>query len=167
MTQADLVNLLELSRRKTNELIEAIAVRPDAAAVLGWRPAPGRAHIAWQLMHIAATDDRHLNARMRPGEPVSPDFVRRFAGGSTPDDDVPNLDAIRGYLSDRRQAILGHLRSLRDADLATKPSDQAPWTYEDWFRVLAWHEAHHHGQAHLSYNLYRAENDPAAPKVGH
>jgi uncharacterized damage-inducible protein DinB len=158
MTQSDLVQLLELSRRKLSELIDAIAARPDPAAVLGWRPGPGRAHIAWQLMHIAATDDRHLNVRMRSGAAASPEFVQRFAGGSTPDDDVPSLDAIRRYLSDRRQAMLDHLRSLRDVDLATKPSTQAPWTYEEWFRVLAWHEAHHHGQAHLTYNLFRAGN---------
>jgi uncharacterized damage-inducible protein DinB len=167
MNQADLVQMLELSRRKTNELIDAIAKNPDPAAVLRWRPGPGRAHIAWQLMHIAATDDRHLNVRMQAGEPAAPDFISRFAGGSTPDDDVPSLDAIRAYLSERREAMLDHLQSLRDADLATKPSEQAPWTYEEWFRVLAWHEAHHHGQAHLTYNLYRSANDPAAPKVGH
>ena len=167
MTQTDLVQLLEQSRRKTNELVEAIAKSTDPAAVLGWRPGPGRAHIAWQLMHIAATDDRHLNTRMRPGEAAAPQFVQRFAGGSTPDDDVPSLDVIRGYLNERRQAMLDQLRSLRDADLPTKANPQAQWTYEEWFRVLAWHEAHHHGQAHLTYNLYRAANDSAAPKVGH
>jgi hypothetical protein len=167
VTQTDLVQLLELSRRKTNELIEAIAARPEPAAVLGWRPGPGRAHLAWQLMHIAATDDRHLNVRMRGGEAASQEFVRRFAGGSTPDDDVPTFDVIRQYLTDRRQGMLEHLRGLSAADLATKPNAQAQWVYEEWFRVLAWHEAHHHGQAHLTYNLFRAANDPAAPKVGH
>jgi len=167
MNQADLVQLLELSRRKTNELIEAIAARPDPATVLAWRPGPGRAHLAWQLMHVAATDDRHLNVRMRDGEAASPEFVRRFAGGSTPDDDVPSFDVIRCYLTERRQAMLDHVRSLSEAELATKPNPQAQWVYEEWFRVLAWHEAHHHGQSHLTYNLFRASHDPAAPKVGH
>ena len=167
MTQSDLVLLMELSRRKTNELIDAIAARPDPAAVFGWRPSPGRAHIAWQLMHIAATDDRHLNARMRGGEAASPEFVGRFAGGSSPDDDVPSLDVIRQYLTERRQAMLEHLRGLSAAELLAKPNAQALWVYEEWFRILAWHEAHHHGQAHLTYNLFRAAHDPAAPRVGH
>ena len=160
MNQADLVQMLELSRKRTNGLIDTIAARPDAATVLAWRPGPGRAHIAWQIMHIAATDDRHLNVRMHGGEPASADLVRRFAGGSTPDDDVPTIDAIRIYLTERRQAMLDHLRTLSDSQLATKPTPDAQWIYEEWFRVLAWHEAHHHGQAHLTYNLYRAANDP-------
>jgi uncharacterized damage-inducible protein DinB len=159
MNQSDLIQLLELSRKRTNGLIDAIAVRWDSAKLLGWRPGAGRAHIAWQLMHIAATDDRHLTVRMRGGDPASADFVRRFAGGSTPDDDIPTLDVIREYLAGRRQAMIDHLRRLSDAELTTKPNPEAQWVYEEWFRVLAWHEAHHHGQAHLTFNLYRAAHD--------
>ena len=167
MTKNDLEHLLDVSRRRTNEFIEAIAARSDPASVLGWRPGPGRAHLAWQLMHIAATDDRHLNARMRGGQPLSPEFVRRFAGGSTPDDDIPSLDTIRRYLADRRRDMLEHLRTLAQSDLPIKPSTEAPWTYEEWFTVLALHESHHHGQAQLTYNLYRVAMDSSAPKVGH
>lgn len=72
MTAADLREFMEFSRKKTMDLLETIAKRPDAATVLAWRPGPGRAPIAWQLMHIAATDDRHLYARMRGGEPNRP-----------------------------------------------------------------------------------------------
>ena len=64
MTNTDIVELFEFVRKKTNDFLDAIAKLPDAAAALGWRPGPGRAHLAWQLMHIAATDDRHLHARM-------------------------------------------------------------------------------------------------------
>jgi hypothetical protein len=159
MTKADLVELLTLSRRRTQQLIDSLAARGDAARVLGWRPGPGRAHIAWQLMHIGATDDRHLQVRMRGGTPAVPDFVTRFAGGSTPDDNIPSLEQIATYLQQRRSALLEHLAALPDAALATKPTPDAQWVYEEWFRVLAWHEAHHHGQAHLTLNLYRAAHD--------
>jgi hypothetical protein len=167
MTAADLERFLALSRRKTLELVNTIAATPDPGAILGWRPGTGRAHIAWQLMHIAATDDRHLNVRMRGGEAAEPDFVRRFAGGSTPDDDIPSIAAIRTYMDARRDALLAHLRTLSDAALDTKPNEQAPWIYREWFEVLAWHEGHHHGQAHLTYNLYRVAHESALPKVGH
>jgi hypothetical protein len=167
MTKHDLEQLLEVSRKRLTGLFDAIAARPDAAAVLGWRPGPGRSHLAWQFMHVAATDDRHLNVRMRGGQPISPDFVHRFAGGSTPDDDIPPLGTIRQYLSDRRRDIIAHLRGLDEADLPTKPTADAPWTYEEWFTVLAIHESHHHGQAHLTYNLFRAANDAAELKIGH
>jgi hypothetical protein len=147
---------LEFTRKKTLDTLDTIAKRPDADKVLGWRPGPGRAHIGWQLMHIAATDDRHLGVRMRLGDPAEPELVKRFAGGSTPDDKVPTVDEIRRYLNERRAAMLNHLATLTEADLPKKPNEQAPWTYETWFQVLSWHEAHHQGQAHLTFNLYKA-----------
>ncbi len=167
MNKSDLVEILELSRRRTIQLLDSIAALPNASEVLGWRPGPGRAHIGWQLMHVGATDDRHLNVRMRGGEPASVEFVQRFAGGSTPDDVIPGVDQIRTYLTERRGALLEHLKSLPDTALVTKPTPEAQWVYEEWFRILAWHEAHHHGQVHLTFNLYRAAHDPATPKAGH
>jgi len=162
MTPPDIRSYLEFVRKKTLATLDAIAKRPDATALLGWRPGPGRAHVGWQLMHIGATDDRHLGIRMKGGEPANPEYVKRFAGGSTPDEKVPTIDEIRGYLTERRAALLNHLAGLSDADLAKKPNDQAPWIYEEWFRVLTWHEAHHQGQVHLTLNLYKAAKGEAA-----
>lgn len=118
-------------------------------------------------MHVAATDDRHLSVRMKGGEPHDVELVRRFAGGSTPDDNIPALPDIVRYLDERRAALLTHLKSLSADDMAAKPNEAAPWVYGEWFRVLAWHEAHHHGQAHLTLNLYRAAQDASVPKAGH
>lgn len=160
MTKLDLKEYLEFARRKTLELLDTLAKRPDAAVALHWRPGPGRAPLAWQLMHLGATDDRHLWVRMRGGEAKEPELVRRFAGGSTPDDDVPSLEEIRAYLTARREELQAHLDTLADDQLNEKPNPQAPWPYREWFKVLAWHEAHHHGQAHLTLNLYRANHDP-------
>ncbi|MBY0522246.1 MAG: DinB family protein [Gemmataceae bacterium] len=167
MNVADLLSCMELPRRKTLELLDAIAKRPEADKILGWRPGPGRAHIAWQAMHVAATDDRHLNVRMKGGEPREPEYVRRFAGGSVPDDEIPALDEIRRYLTESRQRFLDHIRTISDAQLNQKPNPEAPWTYQEWVQVLTWHESHHHGQAHLTLNLYRAQHDPKMEKVGH
>src|SRR3954467_918335 len=121
MTRSDLRTFLEFVRKKTLDTLDAVAKRPDAAELLAWRPGPGRAHIAWQLMHIAATDDRHLGVRMKGGDPADPENVRHFAGGSTPDENVPSVDEIRRYLTERRTAMLNHLATLSDADLAKKP----------------------------------------------
>jgi hypothetical protein len=162
MTRSDIRTFLEFVRKKTLDTIDAIAKRPDAAELLAWRPGPGRAHVAWQLMHVAATDDRHLGVRMKGGDPAEPENVRRFAGGSTPDENVPSADEIRRYLTERRAAMLDHLMSLSDGDLAKKPNEQAPWTYETWFQVLTWHEAHHQGQAHLAINLYKSAKGEGA-----
>jgi hypothetical protein len=153
---AALRGFLEFSRRKTLELLDAVTALPEPQQALGWRPGIGRAHLAWQLMHIGATDDRHLNVRMNGGQPADPEFVRRFAGGSVPDDDIPSISEIRRYLTERRADLLEHFSRLTEADFDSKPNEQAPWNYREWFQVLAWHEAHHHGQAHLTLNLYRA-----------
>jgi hypothetical protein len=167
MTRTDLLEMLDFSRKKTLNLLENIEKAPAVPAVLGWRPGPGRAHIAWQLMHIAATDDRHVHVRMVGGEPQEPEFVRRFAGGSVPDDQIPTLEVIRQYLASQRRELLNHLDKVADSQLQQKPNPQAPWTYHEWMQVLAWHEAHHHGQAHLTFNLYRARENPELAKMGH
>ncbi len=162
MIASDFVGLLEFVRAKTRGLLDAIAALPDASAALAWQPGPGRAHVGWQLMHVAATDDRHLHVRMKGGEPAQPDFVKRYAGGSTPDANVPSLPEIVRYLEKSRADMLAHLLTLTEADLATKPNPAAPWVYSEWFHVLAWHEAHHHGQAHLTLNLYKNREAGAA-----
>ena len=156
MTMQDLLEFLEFSRQKTVGTLDAIAKLDNRAKALGWRPGPGRAHVAWQLMHIGATDDRHVHVRMTGGQPQEPEYVRRFAGGSTPDDDIPSLDEIRRYLDAQRKELLTHLKGLDAAMLDKKPNEQAPWTYREWIKVLAWHEAHHQGQAHITLNLQKA-----------
>jgi len=147
---------MEFVRKKTLDTLEAIAKQPDALKVLGWRPGPGRAHIGWQLMHIAATDDRHIYVRIGGGQAKEPGYVERFAGGSTPDDQLPAVEEMRRYLAERRAATLALLESASDEAFAKKPYDASPYTLEEWFRVWTWHEAHHQGQAHLTWNMYKA-----------
>jgi hypothetical protein len=160
MTVNDLIEILDFNRSKTLAFVDGLAKVGDIQKALAFRPGPARAHLAWQLMHIAATDDRHVHVRMAApgGQPTSADLVRRFAGGSTPDDDIPNVDAIKGYLDSARKDLIALLKKLDEKTLATKPHEQAPWTYLEWVKVLAWHEAHHQGQAHLTLNLYKAVN---------
>jgi hypothetical protein len=158
MTVADLIEMLDFNRSKTLAFIDGLAKVGDVHKALAFRPGPARAHLAWQLMHIGATDDRHVHVRMAApgGQPKDAELVRRFAGGSIPDEDIPSLDAIKGYLEAQRKDVIALLKKLDDKALATKPSEQAPWTYQEWVKVLAWHEAHHQGQAHLTLNLYKA-----------
>src|SRR6266481_4780164 len=102
MTFADDIEVLDFTRQKTLALVDKLAKEANVKAILGRRPGPGRAHIAWQLMHIAATDDRHVHVRMAGGQPQEAELVRRFAGGSTPDDNIPSLEEIRRYLTAQR-----------------------------------------------------------------
>jgi len=155
MSKVEMRKQLEFVRKKTLDTVEAIAKMPDPAAVLGFRPGPGRAHIGWQLMHIAATDDRHLNVRIGGGKAKELEYERRYAGGSTPDDEIPTIDEIKRYLAEHRTAMLAMLDKATDDELTKKPYETSPFPLEEWFRIWAWHEAHHQGQVHLSLNLYK------------
>jgi uncharacterized damage-inducible protein DinB len=156
MSKQEMRRQLDFTRTKTLATLDAIAKRTDANAALSWRPAPGRAHIAWQLMHIGATDDRHLNVRIGGGTAREPEYEQRFAGGSTPDDQIPTIEEIRRYLEEHRRGLLALLDAATDESLAAKPYATSPYTLEEWFRLWAWHEAHHQGQAHLTLNMYKA-----------
>src|SRR5262249_6805106 len=149
------IELLDYNRGRTLSTLDMIAKEPDAAKVLGWRPGPGRAHIAWQLMHIAATDDRHVHVRMTGGQPADAALVRRFARRRTTSETIPTIDKIRSYLTTQREEMTKHLRGLPADMIDKKPNETAPWTYREWIKLLAWHEAHHQGQAHITLNLYK------------
>src|SRR6266568_3857950 len=125
MTFADLIESLDFNRQKPLAFLATLAKQDDPAKVLGWRPGPGRAHLGWQLMHIAATDDRHVHVRMTGGQPQEAENVRRFAGGSTPDDNIPSLDEIRRYLTAQRKEVIAYLQKLDPAMLDKKPTEQA------------------------------------------
>jgi uncharacterized damage-inducible protein DinB len=156
MSRVEIRKQLEFVRKKTLDFLDGIAKMPNAAEALAWRPGPGRAHIGWQLMHIAATDDRHVNVRIGGGQAKEPAYEQRFAGGSTPDDNVPTVEEIRRYLGERRAAMLDFLESAKEEDFEKKPYEASPHTLENWFRIWIWHEAHHQGQAHLTLNLFKA-----------
>jgi uncharacterized damage-inducible protein DinB len=153
-----LIKGLELSRTRTLGLLEKIEAQPAASAALAWRPGPGRAHIGWQLMHIAITEEIFASERLAPQKaPAWHELWPRFRGGSTPDDDVPSTGRIREVLSGSRQRLLATLRELGDQHLDDIPEAmrERGLTLRDVFFLLAWHEAHHHGQAHLTFNLYQ------------
>ncbi len=130
----------------------------DIPHVLAWRPGKGRAHIAWQAMHCAATHDKYVNVRIKGGNPLDTALCDSFAGGSTPSDtNVPSLFAIREKLSVNLDAFKMFLQT---ADLArvTDFPNNVQRTIGESAILLAWHEAHHQGQIHLTWNLYKAEH---------
>jgi hypothetical protein len=122
--------------------------------VLSWRPGPGRAHIGWQAMHGAATHDKYLNVALRGGKPRDEARVANFGGGSTPSDqDVPDLADIRGAMETNYRDFRNYVAALAPADLERKLANGR--TVGESILLLTWHEAHHQGQIHLTWNLYK------------
>ncbi len=160
-TTETLIKSLEFARVRTLGLLDNIEKEQNPQAVLAWRPGPGRAHIGWQLTHIAITEEMFATERLAPQKEAHwKDLWPRFRGGSTPDDDVPSSATIRSILTESRQHLLETLRAIGDDRLNEVPEAlrERKLTMRDVFSLLAWHEAHHQGQAHLSLNLYKASH---------
>jgi uncharacterized damage-inducible protein DinB len=154
------VKSYEFNRGRTLDLLANVEKLANAQAALAWRPGPGRAHIAWQLMHIGVTEDVFGSERLaqRPGKFA--DLWPRFRGGSTPDEDVPTAETIRRVLSESRTHLLAALAEYDDGRLEEIPEGlkQRGWTVRTVLSVIGWHEAHHQGQAHITLNLYKANH---------
>lgn len=153
-----LIKSFEFNRTRTLGLLDKIAEGPDAQAALGWRPGPGRAHIAWQLMHVGVTEELFATERLAPGKTGAfQEFWPRFRGGSTPDDDIPAAAEIRHVLAQSRAHLLETLGTFGDERLGEIPPffKERGLTLHDVLHIIAWHEAHHQGQAHITLNLYK------------
>jgi uncharacterized damage-inducible protein DinB len=150
---------IQFNRTRTLATLERAEKETEPRRALGYRPGPGRAHVAWQLMHVAITEELFATERLVPGtHPQYTELVPRFRGGSTPDDDIPSAAQIRKILTESREHLLTTLERFGDKDLGTIPEAlrERKLTVLDVLHILAWHEAHHQGQAHITLNLLKA-----------
>jgi len=151
----------QFNRPRTLGLLDKIEQEKDPQKILGWRPYPGRAHIGWQLMHVGITEELFATERLVPdAKPEFADLVPRFKGGSTPDNDIPSAALIRRVLNESRAHLLETLGRFSDRDLGTIPEffKERKLALVDVLHILVWHEPHHQGQAHITFNLYKAAN---------
>ena len=151
------IDTWQFIRARTLATLAEIEKLSDPMAVMAWRPSPGRAHVAWQMMHIAITEELFATARIQGTQPGFNGMIERFRGGSNPDDNIPSLDAIKATLLESRKHLIETASSLSEQDLERIPEAfvQRGWTIRTAFQVIAWHEAHHQGQAHITFNLYK------------
>ena len=135
------------------DTIEKSAAPP--ASVLAWRPGSGRAHIGWQAMHCAATLDRYVNVHLLSGSPRDPGLVAAYGGGSTPvDENIPDLATIRSALEAHYLPFREFVAQCTPAEFSRKLAHGRDVGQS--ILLLTWHEAHHQGQIHLTWNLYKA-----------
>jgi uncharacterized damage-inducible protein DinB len=154
-----LIKSLEFARARTLGLLDNIEKEPNPQAILAWRPGPDRAHIGWQLMHIAITEEIFATERLAPQKQADwTELWPHYRGGSKPDDDVPSAATIRSVLTGAREHVLATLREIGDDRLDEIPEAlrERKFTIRDVLSLIPWHEAHHQGQAHLTFNLYKA-----------
>jgi len=150
----------EFCRKRTQGTLDRLAKLANPQAALGWRPGPGRAHVAWQLMHVAITEDIIASERLNPSKPGKfTELWPRYRQGSTPDDDIPTLDVVVQTLATARATLLETLATISDEQLDEVHEALAArkFTTRQVLYLIGMHEAHHQGQSHLTLNLYEAE----------
>ncbi|MDA7980086.1 MAG: DinB family protein [Pirellulales bacterium] len=153
------VQQYEFFRERTLATLDRVRKMSDPNAALRWRPGAGRAHVGWQLMHIAITEEIFATERLAPakqGEWL--DLWPRFRGGSTPDDKAPTAEMIFAVMKESREHLLATLSEYTEERLDEIPEalQERGWTVQKVLDVIAWHEGHHQGQAHLTLNLFEA-----------
>jgi len=148
----------QFNRTKSLATLAEIEKLSESKAALAWRPGLGRAHAAWQFMHVAITEELFATARILGTEPAFGDFIERFRGGSTPDENIPSLEQVRNTLDESRMHLISMASSMNEQDLPRIPPafEQRGWTIRTAFQVLGWHESHHQGQIHLTMNMLKS-----------
>ena len=65
---------------------------------------------------------------------------------------------VRRVLGEGREHLLVTLAAFGDDRLEEIPAalSERKLTIRDVLYILGWHEAHHQGQAHITFNLYKA-----------
>jgi uncharacterized damage-inducible protein DinB len=154
-----LIKSFQFNRARTLGMLDDVEKLPDPRAALAFRLGPGRAHVAWQLMHVGITEEIFATERLAPEKPAQwTELWPRFRNGSKADDYIPTPATIRQILNESRERLLATLSTYTDARLGEIPPPlaQRKLTFHDVLHIISWHEAHHHGQAHATLNSYRA-----------
>ena len=159
MTRLELaLNEIKTARNYTRRLLEDLA--PE-----DWfrQPTEGVTHIAWQVGHLAMAEFRLALERIRGERPedaklISPDFLQKFAKGSTPQAsarDYPPPEEILAVLHRVHERTLVETPHVADAELDRPPEKPHP-LFTRKIDSLFWcarHEAIHAGQIGLLRRL--------------
>ncbi len=145
---------MEFNRQNTEKLLDEIEKSGKGDEALAWRAADGRAPLGWQLAHLAASEDRQAT-RIGKAELVDEHYADEFKSGKPAGPSVPKTGPLREYLKKTRASLV---KSIQDFDMS-KIDEKVPGTdntYRKLFQIILWHEPHHQGQAHATFNLYKA-----------
>ena len=158
-----LVESFKFNRSRVLTLLDEIDEMENPAEALAWRPGEGRAHIAWQLMHLGISEEIFATEWLvASDESPHRESWSRFRGGSTPDDEIPTSDEIRTVLADGRRQLLEALAGYDDSQLDDTiwhhPRMKVDLSLLTILHIIGYHEGHHQGQAHITLNLYKASN---------
>ena len=150
----------EFNRQLTAKLLKEISEQPDPQAILEWAPGEGRAHIGWQILHLALTEELFAKNRLvYPAKELCwPELIPLYQKGSTPGKNVPELSKIQEILKITRENVIETAKTFTEDDLSMipEPLKERGWDVKTTLNIISWHEPHHQGQAHITFNLWKA-----------
>jgi len=106
------LQLLDFNRERTLATLATIEKLPDPAKALGWRPGPGRAHIAWQITHLGITEELFATERLLGTAPAYAELVPRFRGAARPTTTSPRCRRFATFWHSAREHLRRPFRSL-------------------------------------------------------
>ncbi|QDV50796.1 DinB family protein [Gimesia fumaroli] len=156
---ATIGQLLELNRTMTLKLLDEIQQFDDPQSALAYRPGPQRAHIAWQIMHVAITEELFATDRLRKTTSHLTEWFPVYQKGSIAGEAIPTVETIKSVLSESRTNLLDAISQIDAAEMEQIPAglQERGWTNQMALQIVCWHEPHHQGQAHLLLNSWKAE----------
>lgn len=154
-----IIQSLKFNRTMTLKLLEELSQLKNPEQALAYQPGPQRAHIGWQLMHIAITQEVFATKRLRDAVSDLSDWIPLFQKGSVAGSKIPTTDVIYEVLFQSRTNLTDTISQITEDQLELIPDGlkERGWSNRTALQVLCWHEAHHQGQAHLLFNSCKAE----------
>ncbi|MCB1143242.1 MAG: DinB family protein [Leptospiraceae bacterium] len=117
----------------------------------------GRAHIAWQVLHCAATLEKYFHIRLDNSEVVNKELVEHFGSGSVPDTNLKHdFSTIRNLLNSSTEKFYSYFNKLSPDQFDSKPFPDSEKTNNEILILLNWHEAEHTGQCQITWNSFKA-----------
>ena len=161
MTGSELVRLYEFSYSLLNRNLDGVT--NEESLII---PHPAGNCINWVLGHVVTA--RNTVLTLAGGNGIVNDeaatHYRRGSAALRPDDKVPDISMLRGWLADSQQRLIPALAALPDEKLrlaVPEPLRRPPLTgtVGDALARLAAHESYHNGQIGL---LRRLAGKPGA-----
>ena len=146
---------LAFNRKVTLKLLDDLEKTGKAKQALLFRARPKAAPLGWHLMHLAATEDRMAQSFGGHTKAVSREWAEEFKSGKPAGPNVPAPAEVRRYLKETRSSLEGALARFDLKRLDTKPTPESRFDFRTSLHVLMYHEPHHQGQAHATFNMYR------------
>lgn len=156
---ATIGQLLEMNRTMTLKLLDEISQSDAPQSALAHRPGPQRAHIAWQIMHIAITEELFATDRLRKTASNLTEWFPLYQKGSIAGDTIPTVETIESVLAESRTNLLDAISLISESEMEQVPEgfQDRGWTNQMALKIVCWHEPHHQGQAHLLLNSWKTE----------